>query len=796
MRPALPNPHLQASPPADRRGVRTLLLLLIAHGVALALLGFMLVHKHRSLLVELAISRAEIRVSSIQAAMAGATLSGLEPSEMVQVQRQLACLPGPDTGIAVASMFSVGKADLGASAASRIEYSTKASGPGSALTADALAALLRSDGRWMRTSLQAPALGTLIRDGGGQPLAGLLIELEPGPLGIQAARVEQEMVRNLVWVGAASGVALVLLFLIAQRRLARGGSFGRMMAAVLLPTIVASTLVAWQAKEQLAGNLQPAIDAKSAAVATELADKIERALKLGIPPEELAGTAEYFDEVLAAHPDLAHIRLVLSGASSERRRADGQAGSARAVAIHDGPSSIGEISVAPDQQFVGHSLRAIAADIAVVLLVTVLVFRELLTSLLGQQPISSKAPGAPASVQSVRLPLFLFILSEELTRAFLPMFFRDLAGGSGFSASAAASLPIAIYMVFFALTTPYAGGWADRHGPRPTFALGAILAAGGFLWMATTGHYWAGLCARALCATGYALATMACQRQIIVATTAESRVGGLALFVGAVSVAAICGSSIGGVLAERMGYRAVLWFSAGAALLGFLSFALSHRQASRGMPSGAQFRLGDLLPLLRNRRFALLMLGAAIPAKISLAGFLFYLTPLSLHDADYSPAAIGRAIMLYYILLAFSNPLASYCANRFRRPRILVVGGLLLIGGGGMAGLSGGLIPPDAAIWLCIIALGLGTGLSAAPMQALAVRLAPHGSETSALVALRTLERVGSVIGPLFAGLLLGWMPATGVMAAIGGLALVGAILLISLHSKSAIRAGPRETLA
>ena len=152
------------------------------------------------------------------------------------------------------------------------------------------------------------------------------------------------------------------------------------------------------------------------------------------------------------------------------------------------------------------------------------------------------------------------------------------------------------------------------------------------------------------------------------------------MFVAAVSIAAICGTSIGGVLAERLGYRAVLVISAFAAVSGFVIFAVSQRSLATSSAPQANFRLADLKPLLRNRRFMSLMLGAAIPAKISLAGFLFFLTPLGLQAADYSPAAIGRAIMLYYILLTLSNPLASYLSDRWQRHLSLVLGGMLLIG--------------------------------------------------------------------------------------------------------------------
>lgn len=763
---------------------RAILFLLLAHFIALASLGFLLAHKHRSLLVELAVSRAEISVSAIRSAMAAATLSGLEAAEMRQMHLQLASLPGAETGIAVASMFSLDRSPAASTGLSRIEFSTLAERQGQGLEPAVLTPMLQAGSRWTRNLLESPALGVLVHESGGRAVGGLLVELDPVSLKEHAAGVEREMTGHLLALAVLSGAVLVFAFVMARGRQVAGG---RLMVVVLLPTLIASAILAWQSKEQLAGSLQPAIDAKASAVAAALGKKIEFAISIGIPPDKLVGAEDYFAEVLARNPDLARISLDLPGKHSERegREAHPALASAGKASVHDGSVPLGEVHVTTDQEVVDRALWAIAADVAVVLLVTILSFRELLASFVTPARQAGAEVNDLLGAQSVRLPLFLFILSEELTRAFLPLFFRDFAGSSGIALTTTVSLPIAVYMVFFALTTPYAGGWADRYGPRRLFALGALLAASGFCWMAITDHYWALLAARALCASGYALGTMACQRQIIASTSGENRARGLALFVAAVSIAAICGASVGGVLAERMGYRAVLLVSAGVAVAGFLIFAISQRGGLHGSGSNEIFRFADLKLLLGNRRFMTLMVGAAIPAKISLAGFLFYLTPLGLQHADYSPAAIGRAIMLYYILLTLSNPLASWLADRWRRPLLLVLGGMILIGLGGLAGLTSSILSPDLVIWLGIIGLGLGTGLSAAPMQALAVELGGKGSVTSVLVALRTLERFGSVIGPLLAGLLLGWMPATAVMVAIGALTLSGTVLLLGMWRAS-----------
>lgn len=105
---------------------------------------------------------------------------------------------------------------------------------------------------------------------------------------------------------------------------------------------------------------------------------------------------------------------------------------------------------------------------------------------------------------------------------------------------------------------------------------------------------------------------------------------------------------------------------------------------------------------------------------------------------------------------------------------------MLLTALGTLAGLAVPLLAIDLAFWIGIVCLGLGTGLSAAPMQTLAVDIAGDGNPTPVLVALRTLERLGSVIGPLIAAGLLAWLPYPLVMTALGAITFAGALLLVT----------------
>jgi MFS family permease len=291
--------------------------------------------------------------------------------------------------------------------------------------------------------------------------------------------------------------------------------------------------------------------------------------------------------------------------------------------------------------------------------------------------------------------------------------------------------------------------------------------------------------ARALCACGYAAGTMACQRQLIRGTGSAERARGLALFVGAVGIAAICGSALGGVLADQFGFRAVFALSALLTLLALTVFLCTQELATSPVGVGPLLNLAEMRGLFGNRRFAILMLGGAVPAKIALTGFLFYLTPLALHQLAYNPGAIGRAVMLYFVLVAAVNPLASWLSDRYRWRLALTLLGGGLISVGGLASIAGGR-GPEASIWTGITALGIGTGLAAAPMQALASEIGAQASATSVAVVLRTVERLGSVVGPLWAGVWLAAAGWQGAVVAIGLAVLAGTVLCVFARAGNA----------
>jgi MFS family permease/HAMP domain-containing protein len=389
-----------------------------------------------------------------------------------------------------------------------------------------------------------------------------------------------------------------------------------------------------------------------------------------------------------------------------------------------------------------------------------------------------------ASLDNARVPLFFGVFAEELTRSFLPLYIDELyVPMAGLTREMVIGLPISVFMIVIALFTPWAGTRVERFSPKKVFLLGMIPAGIGFIGLSLASSVYDLLLWRSLCAVGYAMQTMACQGYIAHNTSPENRSHGMAVFVSTIMIAAICGSSIGGVLADRVGYRITFGLSVFMILLsGVAAYKSLHETGKRttsrlSSPPRLTWKL--LKSLAGNIRFSLLILFSAIPAKIMLTGFLFYLMPLFLIQLGNQQADVGRMMMIYFIIMVGGVPLSSLMADKSGRPWLFVILGGIIAGLGMMIVIWR---QDTLAMILGISFFGLGQSVSTSTLIAMILAVTRKESEamgqTSILGLFRVLERIGSVAGPFIAASLILPFGFTGAMVGIGIIMLASTLLL------------------
>lgn len=395
----------------------------------------------------------------------------------------------------------------------------------------------------------------------------------------------------------------------------------------------------------------------------------------------------------------------------------------------------------------------------------------------------------------IRAPLFLFMFSEELSRSFLPLFVRDLYQPiPGLSVAMVVGLPITVFMATVALITPFAGVLTDRLGARRVFLLAILPVMAGYIGACFAYGIYDFLLWRALSAVGYGMIFIASQAYIAQTTSSGSRAQGMAIFVGAVAAAGICGPSIGAIIADRIGYRLTFLVSLSLAVAAaWIVYAALDDRPPTGQRQARRLRAREVGILLRDFRFVAIVLFAAIPGKLILAGFLFYLAPLYLFELHNSQPAIGRIMMTYGIATVVLAPLIARWADRSGRHAVFVAIGGIVSGLGCLLVLW----RPDSLSMLVAI-VGLGIGQAAALPNQLAVihdiAIDYENSLGSAtvLAAYRLLERIGTVIGPLVAAFFLGRFDYAHAAAATGALVVVCSLAFALSRLRST---APRQPL-
>ena len=375
---------------------------------------------------------------------------------------------------------------------------------------------------------------------------------------------------------------------------------------------------------------------------------------------------------------------------------------------------------------------------------------------------------AALALGAMRAPFFLLLLADDLSRSFLPMFAAGLPPGPlALPANMVASLPIVAFMLVVALSQPLLGSWSERIGRRRSFIAGAALACVAHFLSAQSTSLLELLVWRSAGGAAWAIAFVAAQGYVLDHTDSKTRTAGLAAFVGIIMVSLVCGPSIGGILADGVGQRGTL--TLGGVLTGlslFLAWRRLPADLSRlptlAVNTPANASVPKLSVAFANPRFLALLLLAAVPAKIILIAYCYYLIPLYIVDAGSTSAMAGRMIMLYSVMMVMLVPImanwvVALRARHAHEPEALfVAGGLAVSGAAGFAvALPFGLASP----FIVVLLLGIGQSLSISPQAAMVAEVCKAEIRTLGTSAVygvyRMVERLGNAAGPLIGAVLL-----------------------------------------
>jgi predicted MFS family arabinose efflux permease/HAMP domain-containing protein len=402
-----------------------------------------------------------------------------------------------------------------------------------------------------------------------------------------------------------------------------------------------------------------------------------------------------------------------------------------------------------------------------------------------------------ASLDHIRWPFFLLIFADSLSLSFFPVFVGQFyAPGIGLSKSVVVGLPISIFMFTWALSMPWAGMLCDRVGHSRAFVAGAAVTTVGLVLTAGAQSLWDLLAWRSLTALGYGLVFITAQGYVNNNTPPAQRTRGMAVFLSTFFAGSLSGSAIGGILADRLGYSLTILLSGGLSA----AAALFVRRFLRTNPNqGAarkQLTLRDFKLLLRNRKFVGITFLAAVPAKIALTGFLYYAAPLYLKLLGNNQSTTGRIMMAYGLAIIVLSPFVARLADRIGKLRWFIsVGGY-------SSALSMFIVyffDSTTGLLTGITLLGVAHSIGVSPQMALINDLCKDvvqevGAGTTTGI-FRLIERLGNVLGPIIAGVLISQFGFNSAFLGIGLLCLTCVTCFSAMFYWSG-RAGHRSAAA
>lgn len=379
---------------------------------------------------------------------------------------------------------------------------------------------------------------------------------------------------------------------------------------------------------------------------------------------------------------------------------------------------------------------------------------------LANQAIIKLKPAQPSQdidkqdFRFIRLPLFLLVLSEASSLAFFPRFVSSLDNITGWIPdNLVTSLPISLFMLCWAISLPFAGYWSDKVGRRHSLMTGGLITSIGLIATAFVQSLEFLLIARAFTAVGYGIVFISAQGYVSDTTNDSNRTKGMATFLSSFFSGSLCGAAIGGILAEKLGYSETFMLAGLIATLSVLLVYVFFEKSST-TNSSKPLNLKDFKQLLSNKYFALITIFSAIPAKIVLTGFLYYICPVYLQFLGESSSVSGRVIMAYGLAIIVISPLSAILVDKLKNKMAFIfIGGLL----SSLALLNFYFFQGTLGVLLIVIIIGIAHGICVSPQIPLVIELlSGQGIEKGKIIGIfRLTERIGNIAGPMLAGVCL-----------------------------------------
>ena len=360
-----------------------------------------------------------------------------------------------------------------------------------------------------------------------------------------------------------------------------------------------------------------------------------------------------------------------------------------------------------------------------------------------------------SAIENIRWSFFLLIFAESLSLSFFPIFVAQFYDPAfGLPLHVVIGIPITVFMLVWAITMPFAGTWCDRIGYRLAFSVGAAMTTIGLFLTAYSTSLADLLLWRSITAVGYGIVYVTTQAYITVFVPTKERTQGQAMFLASFFTGSLSGAAIGGILVDRLGFAMTFLLSAGLSAAAALYVLRSLGDETGRTVASKAPKLADFKLLLRHKHFAIVTFLSAVPAKVALAGFLYYSVPLYLKGLGYNQSITGRVMMAYGLAIILIGPMVARLADRAqtRRRRFVMLGGYAAA----LAMAMPLLVEDMTGAVIAVIGLGVAHAIGVSPQMTLindrCGETVREVGQATAVGIFRLVERIGTITGPILLG--------------------------------------------
>ncbi|MEZ4525692.1 MAG: MFS transporter [Desulfobacterales bacterium] len=529
-----------------------------------------------------------------------------------------------------------------------------------------------------------------------------------------------------------------------------------------------------------------------------LKEDMEYVLNFNIPLSRLIKLENTLKEIADVTPELSFIEIsdmdrnVLYYADHQsmrrtdpgERKSDASASIVTPVFYQKENRQVGMIGMKISPEMIESKSREILLDMITVILTSLLIAFEVLTFSLKRSTAELQQEKHIIPYSYIRPVIFLFIMADGFCTSFFPMYADMLYQPLwGISREVMTGLPISVYMLSVVFSMLLAGNWSDRTGWYRPLMIGIFANASGLILTAMAQDMLQLLLFRCLTGIGFGIVFIGGQRFVAEYTDSQQRSAGMASFLAAFSAGSICGTVMGGMLADRIGYRNVFFFSGMislTALLCCLYIFKNESKESEKKTKGA-FPFREVFKALKDPEFFSIVFLQAIPAKIILIGCLFYLVPLYLKNLQILQSDIGRVIMTYNMAIVLLGYFFSKYLDKQRHRKYYIFAGGMLTGLSMICFYREYADSGFLATLLLVIAIGISHTFSISSQMAVITEtkvIKEIGTGTG-MGVFRFWERLGNVAGPLLAGFLIVKLGYAQTFAVLGSMSVICSLLYL-----------------